>query len=141
MVNLDLSVLLVVLILSSLLFLLQKFYFKPINTIFKKREEILRENKEYFSHFLNEYNEKEKILNEVMRNASLRVEEHKEKVRKEALSEREAILEKAKIEAEEQKTKAFKKLEEEIKDGKRAIKEDVDSLSGELIKNILRSRN
>lgn len=141
MVNLDFSVLLVVLILSLLLFLLQKLYFKPINTIFQKREEILRENKEYFFRFLNEYNEKEKILNEVMRDASFRVGEHKEKVRKEALSEKEAILEKAEMEAEKRKREGFKKLEEEIKEGKRTVERELDFLAEELIKNILRARN
>jgi vacuolar-type H+-ATPase subunit E/Vma4 len=99
------------------------------------------ENKENFSRFLNDYNEKEKIINEIIRNATIRAGEYKEKVRKEALSEKEAIVEKAKMEAEEKKREGLKKLEEEIKEGRRTIESELESLSEELIKNILITRN
>lgn len=141
MVNLDISALLVTLTLSILLLILQKLYFKPINNILQKRERILRENKENFTHFLNEYNEKEIILNEILKKASVEVEMHKEKVRKEAIAEKEAIIEKAKGKAEELKENAFKKLEEEVKAGKIIIERELDSLSEKLIKNILNQRN
>ncbi len=141
MVNLDISAFLVTLTLSILLLILQKLYFKPINNILQKRERILRENNETFTRFLNEYNEKEKILNETLKKASIEVEKHKEKVRKEAIAEKEAVIEKAKSKAEELKRSAFKKLEEEIQEGKRTIEIDMDSLSEKLIINILNQRN
>lgn len=141
MVNLDISALLVTLTLSILLLMLQKLYFKPINNILQKREKVLRENKESFALFLNEYNEKARILNEILKNASIEVEKHKEKVRKEAIAEKEAIIEKAKKKAEELKENAFKKFEEEVKSGKLIIEREIDSLSEKLIKNILNQRN
>lgn len=141
MVNLDFSALLVVIILSILLFLLQKLYFNRINKIIHERENVIRENNENFTKFLIEYNEKEKIINEMIKNAMLKVEEHKEKIRKEAFLEKEKIIETAKNKAEELKKEALKKLEEELKESKKIIEKEIDSLSEKLISNILNQKN
>ncbi len=141
MVNLDFSALFVVFILSILLLILQRLYFKPINDILHKREQVIRENNESFARFLNEYNEKERVLNEILKSTFARVEEHKERVRKEALAEKENILENARLKAEELKNESLKKLEEEIEEGKKIIERDVDFLAEKLIKNLLNQRN
>ncbi|MGQ9617557.1 MAG: F0F1 ATP synthase subunit B family protein [Candidatus Aminicenantia bacterium] len=141
MVSLDLTALFVTLILSVLLFLLQRFFFSPFSKISQERQKILRENDDEFTNYLSQFHEKEKILNDLLKEAREKAEEHKENIKKEAMTEKEKVIAMAKSDAEKMKREAMKKLDDELEHGRRKIEEEVNSLSDDLIENILEGRN
>ncbi len=140
MVNLDVSSLLVPVILFVLLFVLQRLYFKPLSGIFQKRSQILEENKNAFNIFLIKYNEIESILNERIREAMNKVEEHKEKMRKEAQAEGNSIVEDAKLRAEELKRETINIMEKEFEGSKRIIEKELENLADRLMERILEEK-
>ncbi len=140
MVNLDFSSLLVSVILFVLLFVLQRLYFKPVSEIFQKRSQILEENKNTFNILLSKYNEIESILHERIGEAMNKVEEHKERMRKEAQAEANSIIEEAKLRAEELKKEAKNRMEKEFEESKRQIKKELENLADRLMERILEEK-
>ena len=136
--NLDLSVVLVMILVWSLYLILKKSFFDPINQILTERDAEINGAQQEARGKLAEFEQKSRAYQDSLKLARLESYRQQESFRAEALRERSQVVAEARKQAEQIINSAKRELLTQVTTAKRTLESDIDKIADGIVKTILR---
>lgn len=137
MLSIDISLIVVILTVWILLALLTRIFFKPLRKIMEERESRVKGNVEGKEEALETFERESLRVEEKLREARAAAQATKEKFQKQALKERERILEKIHRDCRSQVDAAKRRLEMQMKTLKKELASQSTQMAERIEKRIL----
>ena len=138
LVQVDLSVVIILLLVWSLYFILKRSFFDPINRILEERDLAINGAQKESLQKGKELEEKSRIYQEKLNTARLEVYNQQDVLRTEGLNERTQIIHKAREESEDIIQSTKKELQGQVVNVKKDLESELTPIADGIVKAILR---
>jgi F-type H+-transporting ATPase subunit b len=135
--QLDLSVVVIVILVWSLYFVLKTFFFDPINQILSERHAAIEETQQQAREQLAEANKQSKIYAQALKEARLESYRKQEGLRAEAMSERARVIAVGREDAEYRIGGARKEIQSQVNTAKKVLETEVNEIADGIAKIVL----
>jgi len=135
--QLDLSLVLIVILVWSLYFILKKFFFDPINQILSKRHAAIEGTQQEAREKLAEVGKQSKAYAQSMKEARLESYRKQEAFRAEAMKERGRVIASGRKEAEQLIGAARQEIQSQVTTAKKVLESEVNEIADGIAKSVL----
>lgn len=135
--QLDLSVVVIVILVWSLYFVLKKYFFDPLNQILSKRHMAIEGTQQQAKEQLAEVDKRSKVYAQALKEARLEIYHKQEALRAEAMNERSQVIAAGREDAEHRIGGARKEIQSQVDAGKKVLESQVNEIADEIAKSVL----
>lgn len=135
--QLDLSVVVIVILVWSLYFVLKKFFFDPINQILSKRHAAIEGTQQQAREQLTEVNKQSKAYAQALKEARMESYRKQEALRAEAMTERARVVAGGREDAERRIGGARDEIQSQVAAAKKVLESEVNELADGIAKIVL----
>ena len=137
MLSLDYSVIVIFIFVWLLVYALNRVFFKPVRRVMAEREDKIQKNQKSRDKSTNAYEKSVREIEENLKAAQAIADKTREELEREALLEKNRLLEEINAECRSQADKARKQLKEQMKSLKKELKSETEVLAERIEKRIL----
>ena len=137
MLFVDIALVIVFLLVWILVLILTKIFFKPVGGIMKKRDALIREDKEAAGKALETYDRNLRRIEDNLKEAKAGSEKIRENLEAEALKEKARILSEIHSESRKQVDKAKEEINRQIAGLKEELAGQAEHLAGRIEKKVM----
>jgi F0F1-type ATP synthase membrane subunit b/b' len=135
--QMDLSVVVIVILVWSLYFVLKTFFFDPINHILSKRHAAIEGTQQQAKEQLTEVDKQSKVYAKAIKEARLESYRKQEVLRAEAMSERSQVIAAGREDAEHHIGGARKVIQSQVDTAKKVLESQVNEIADGIAKSVL----
>ena len=135
--QLDLSVVVIVILVWSLYFVLKTFFFDPINHILSNRHAAIEGTQQQAKEHLTKVDKQSKVYAKAIKEARLESYRKQEVLRAEAMSERSHVIAAGRENAEHHIGGARKVIQSEVDTAKKVLESQVNEIADGIAKSVL----
>jgi F0F1-type ATP synthase membrane subunit b/b' len=136
-IELDLSVVIVMLLVWSLYLVLKNFFFDPINSILSERDQAINGARREAQEKLSQFDQKSQTYQQSIRAARLESYHQQESFRAEALKERAQIVAEGRSQSEGVINSAKQEIQLQVTTAKKTLENEVNAIADGIVKTIL----